>query len=349
MSRLVFLHPDDPMPECAAGGVSAVEASERHLHLPDVHLLVIDEGGRLGARCSLWWSLAPSLEGQRVGVIGHYAAADDPLAHELLQAASARLAGADCTIAIGPMDGNTWRRYRFIVERGSEPPFFLEPDNDDRWPVQWRTAGFDVFTTYTSALAEPVTVDQAWLDDSLERLSRDGTTIRHFDPRQPEEELQCIYRLSLEGFRRNVLYTPLGNEEFLAQNRRLLQVLKKELVFIAERKGEPIGFLFALPDVFEAQRGQARTVILKTIAVTPAAAGAGLGGALIARALRDARGLGFERAFFALMHEDSVSQRISRRYAKIMRRYALFSKLLVPGGLEPLVTRGVAAIEGSSK
>ena len=53
-----------------------------------------------------------------------------------------RLAAERCTIAIGPVDGNTWQRYRLITEPGTEPPFFLEPDNPDAWPGQFTAAGF---------------------------------------------------------------------------------------------------------------------------------------------------------------------------------------------------------------
>src|SRR6185437_7052476 len=92
-------------------------------HEPDA-TLVIRDGQRLRARASLWWSDAPPLAGHRVGAIGHYGAAE---ASTLLLANCCRvLADKGCTIAVGPMDGNTWRRYRLIVERGDEPTFFLE-------------------------------------------------------------------------------------------------------------------------------------------------------------------------------------------------------------------------------
>jgi hypothetical protein len=38
--------------------------------------------------------------------------------------------------------------------------------------------------------------------------------------------------------------------------------------------------------------------------------------------------MGFRRAIHALMHETNVSRRLSDRYARTMRRYALFSRPL---------------------
>src|SRR5690242_9792639 len=75
----------------------------------DEHWLLVDAAGMV-ARCSLWWSATPAYQQHRVGLIGHYAAADT-LAEALLRHACDRLRQAGCTIAIGPMDGNTYNRY----------------------------------------------------------------------------------------------------------------------------------------------------------------------------------------------------------------------------------------------
>src|SRR5690348_7868669 len=55
----------------------------------DEHWMLSD--GETGvARCSLWWSAAPSYPDHRVGLIGHYAASDSA-APELLALACRRL------------------------------------------------------------------------------------------------------------------------------------------------------------------------------------------------------------------------------------------------------------------
>lgn len=103
-------------------------------HGCDAHTLVIRKG-EIVARCSLWWSEPPPLAGQGPGIIGHFAALNALDAGELLDAACLELARHGCTVAVGPMDGNTWRRYRLLTGRGPERPFFLEPDNPDEWPA----------------------------------------------------------------------------------------------------------------------------------------------------------------------------------------------------------------------
>jgi hypothetical protein len=86
-----------------------------------------------------------------------------------------------------------------------------------------------------------------------------------------------------------------------------------------------VGFLFALPDV---RNDPAGTLIIKTVAVAPGATQAGLGSLLVGLVQREAHACGFRRAIHALMHQRNVSQNISRRYARTIRRYALFSRFL---------------------
>jgi ribosomal protein S18 acetylase RimI-like enzyme len=68
------------------------------------------------------------------------------------------------------------------------------------------------------------------------------------------------------------------------------------------------------------------TVVLKTLAVDPSARGLGLGGALLDLAQRAAHDMGFRRAIHALFHDSNISGQISGRYARRIRRYALFSR-----------------------
>jgi GNAT superfamily N-acetyltransferase len=269
-------------------------------------------------------------------VIGHYAAGDAAAGAALVDHACARLADADCTVAVGPMDGNTWRRYRFVIDRGErepEPAFFLEPNNPADWPSHFTAAGFSILATYTSALNEDLSRYDSSLDTTAGRLAERGITIRAFDPAAADAELRRIFTLSLASFDRNYLYTPIDEAEFFEQYRSVLPAVRPELVLLAERQHELVGFLFALPDLLETQRRErVRTIIIKTVAVAPGIARAGLGSLLTAWAEREAHRLGYRRAIHALMHERNASQHISRRSACTIRRYALFARALSARG-----------------
>jgi GNAT superfamily N-acetyltransferase len=327
--ELIALAAQDADPAVACDrGIPLVPAAERRMHQPDRTLMLVERGS-LVARCSCWWSTTPSVQGGRTGVVGHYASADEDAGEALLSAACALLASIGAVTAIGPMDGTTWRRYRFIVDRGVEPAFFLEPDHPDAWPDQWRRAGFEPLSSYTSAVNDTLAFDDPRTPAALERLRAEGITIRQLDAAHAESELKRIFALSMTAFARNFLYTPIGEAEFLAQYQAILPYVRADLVLLAEKGDTLVGFMFALPDLLQARRGVPMdTVVLKTVAVDPALAGMGLGGALMDLVQRRARELGFRRAIHALIHESNASRLISGRSARTFRRYALFSKTL---------------------
>jgi hypothetical protein len=175
---------------------------------------------------------------------------------------------------------------------------------------------------------DDLATEDARTDRTRARLKAAGVSIRTFDPARAVEELRRIFALSLTSFSQNFLYTPISETEFLSQNSSVLPFLRPELVLLAERDGL-MGFLFAVPDLLQARRGVlVDTVIVKTVAVDPSVSGIGLGGMLVDLVQRSAREMGYCRIIHALMHETNLSRRISERYARTIRRYALFSRSL---------------------
>ena len=296
----------------------------------DTHWLLVNASGDVVARCSLWWSDTPPYPGHRVGLIGHYAARDAEAARQLLQLACCQLAKHGCTLAVGPMDGNTWQSYRLVTGRGSEPPFFLEPDNPAEWPAHFTGNGFSVLAAYVSALNADLAQSDTHLAKAAARAATHGFTIRPFNADEVERELAHLYQLALASFSRNFLYTPLQQADFMAMYRPLLPHIQPELITIAEKEGRPVGFIFALPDLLQTKRGQViDTVIIKTVAVHPDYQIYGLGSLLVHHCQEVASNLDYKRAIHALMHESNASHKISRRYqTNIIRRYALFAKSL---------------------
>jgi L-amino acid N-acyltransferase YncA len=239
------------------------------------------------------------------------------------------LAQQGCTLAVGPLDGTTWRRYRFVVERGSEPPFFLEPDNPDAWPSHFTAAGFGVFATYSSSLNTNLDYVDPRMDAVSARMERNGVTIRPLDPSRFDRELDAIFELSLAGFQHNFLYSPIDRDEFKATYRKVESCIRPELTLMAEHEGKPAGFLFALPDMLQAQRGAAvDTVVMKSITVLPGKTYGGLGNLLMVKTIANIRALGYRRAIHALVYDGNSARNMSAQYAQPMRRYALFAREL---------------------
>ena len=308
------------------------EQGREHAHPghyePD-ETIVVRRGGSIVGEASCWWRTTALYGGGRIGAIGHYSAIDGAAGAAVLSRACRTLARAGCAVAVGPMDGSTWHGYRFIVERGSEPAFFLEPQSSAAWPGHWTAHGFSPIATYTSAIADRLDVEPAAIPRAAQRIAAAGISIRPLEVARADDELRKLFALSQLSFRRNFLYSPIAYEQFRQQYAALLPYLRPELVLMAERQDVLLGFVLAVPDLLQAQRGAAiDTVIVKTIAVHPDVTGIGLGGVLVALVHRRARELGFRRAIHALMHDDNVSRGLSDRFARPFRRYALFAKAL---------------------
>lgn len=325
--RTLSFTDDDLLRFCNLPGLDALDPQTVRRHSPDA--LLLDEGaGTPVARASLWWRAPPPYQGERVGLIGHCAAANAVAAARLLEAACAQLASAGCTIAIGPMDGSTWRRYRLVTERGPEPRFFLEPDNPDDWPAHFAAAGFEAIAHYYSALCEDLGAIRP-AAAVARRLLRHGFSVRPIDLARIDTELSALWRVASDAFAGNFLYTPIAEEEFRAMYAPLLPVLRPELALIAEHGGQVVGFGFALPDVLQRQRGEPiDTFVFKTLGVVSRMNQRGIGTWIFDCTIQAARALGMRRAIFALIHADNPSGRLAHAGGRDFRRYALYARRL---------------------
>lgn len=300
----------------------ALDAAKLTLDAPDMHLQVF-RGERLVARASLWATV--QADGPGTGLIGHYAAESLEAGRALLDEACRRLQASGCARVIGPIDGSTWKPYRLVSDLGTEAPFLLEPSNPHAWNAHFLESGFGVLASYHSALSVNPPPDPK-MPAVRARLTASGVSTRAADPAQLEAELEAIHELAQGSFSRNLLYSPLSRQDFLALYRPLLSRLPAGFTRIAEHQGQAVGFAFAAPDLL---RPQNDTLIVKTVGVRRGRLYAGLG-RLLAEELHElARQAGMPRVIHALMHDDNVSAKTSAHQFVVMRRYALYSRSLL--------------------
>ena len=310
-------------------GSSAFNPAWLERHQPDSHWVLADPSGQLCGHCSVWWRQAPSYPEHRLGLVGHYFAVDQAASDELLSTATRRLAKEGCTLAVGPMDGNSWRHYRLICERGEEPPFFMEPDNPDSWVDYFIIQGFTPLARYFSSLHEDPLTDDPRLEQATRRSEAAGIVIRPFRPDEFRQELRRIFAVSSESFQQNFLYSPINEAEFLEEYDGIEPLIQPDLALLAEQGEQPVGFCFCIPDYLEKKRlGRIETLIVKTLAIRKEHRQCGLGTLLVQRCEQQAFQRGFRRMIHALMHESNISTKIARGQARVMRRYALYARPL---------------------
>jgi len=292
----------------------------------DARVSLPDTDGTILAQADLWWKETPSHEGQRIATIGGFHAPDSASIRILLDAATAHLKSIGIKTAVGPMDQNTWKKHRFVIESNGRPSFFLEPENPAAYPAWWLEAGFTELSRYSSSII-PLDGTSAVSPAMKDRILSSGITIENLDPSAFEAELRAIHALSLRSFSNNFLYTPLDENDFLGAYTKIRDQVDPDLVKLARRDGKLVGFVFGIPDFAALQRSEKPALIVKTLAVDPASRAAGLGSVLVDELHQTGESKGYTEAIHALQHQTNTSLKITgRQKGTPFRRYALYSK-----------------------
>lgn len=299
--------------------------------------------GRPAARLAA--RLVPGMTGVegRAGVIGFFESrCDEEAVRLLLDAGRDWLRGKGAHRAYGPMDGDTWHRYRFNLGPYDTRPFMLEPVNPPWYPGLWTDCGFREEAQYLSKHVPDVAAALPSFAEAYRNCLDAGFHFRSLDPGRFEEELQLLYRLSCRIFPVNPFYTEIGLDEFMALYRPFKSVMTPSLVwFCSDREGAPAAFLFSTPDYFEALRrmGGGRgwtarlrfllhrrsdTLNIKSMGVCPEHRGLALGSALIHQAFAAGLRRGLTRANLCLMHVANRSTGYDAGLGQVSRRYALY-------------------------
>lgn len=257
---------------------------------------------------------APLWDGKRAAAIGsvHFGSLDAGV--ELLTKLAEQLRTEGFVALMGPMDGDTWHKYRVVTESDGTAPFALEPTSGAHDHSAFLAAGFTPISNYVSS--------RATLADTLgdAPVTMPGVTVTAWDGSGAEHLIGKLFEMSGSAFAGNRFFKSITRESFLDLYRPLLPMLDPRHILFAHGPGEQlVGFLFGMPD----RGAPTPTAILKTYA----SGLRGVGHLLADSYHRRAIDLGFTEVIHALMHEDNVSrQRSERHAARVFRRYALMGR-----------------------
>jgi hypothetical protein len=268
-----------------------------------------------GASLTLYLD-GPDWDGVPAATIGNVSFRDPEAGAVLLAEAIQTLRAAGRDRVLGPMDGTTWQRYRFVSETDGSPAFLLEPTNRPEEPAIFAAAGFAPVARYFSARMALAEANPAPPPPT------DAFDIETWDGTDPDGLFREVFALSVASFARNAFFTPITEPEFLALYRPVVPLMVRDLIFLARRPDRSLaGYLFAIPNYAEGPKPA--SVILKTYASLERGAGRHLLYACHAAA----RTLGYQTIIHALIHDDNVSaDRSHREGARIFRRYALLGR-----------------------
>lgn len=312
----------------AADGLVLLPIEEWNRLKPDGHIIV-ESSGKVVACCSVWKSSLPTLAGEQPAAIGHFQSTDTHSGQAALERACSYLQRSGMKRVVGPINANTWNKYRLVTYSNGRAPFFLEPTNPEHYVKAWKNVGFDTFAEYQSTIMAPQTEIDARLSKVQNRLKDAGVCIRNLNPNDFESELDRMHELSCESFRNNLLYTPIRKDDFVEIYRPFKEKLNTDAVWLAEHDGACVGYLFSVPDYNQLNEAAfVDTLIVKTLAISPQRLYAGLGLLLLHRCHQYAAAKGFRHLIHALMIPNNRMKHFGRESSECLRAYTLLSQNL---------------------
>ncbi|MBN3931689.1 N-acetyltransferase [Streptomyces verrucosisporus] len=301
-----------------------------------------------------------ALHDARGGLFGLFECADDPeAAAALFDAAAGWLRERGLETMLGPLGFSVHDECGVLVEGFDGPPTVMMPYNPAYYPALYTACGLTKAKDLLSWRVPvppggeppgPAARAARWAADAPD------VRLRHLDPCRLEADLAVVRDIYADAWSGNYASVPMTGREFSHAMDRLRPLVRPELVWFAEVRGEPVAFTFWLPDVNQALHatrdtppgrslgrplGRLRTaravrrvdrarVILTGVRAAHRARG--LTAALLAEAQRSAFRLGCAESEFSWLLEDN---RDANRYAQafggvLHRRHRLYRRDLAP-------------------
>ena len=180
-----------------------------------------------------------------------------------------------------------------------------------------------------------------------ERLKKRGIIIRNANLKKWKEEVRAIRELYLNAWDKNWGFVPPTEKEFDHIADGLKMIVVPEMVFIAEKDGNPIGFFLAVPNineimikqkrgrilpfgVFRLLFGKKKTKILRIIllGVMDEYRRAGIEGIFYAKIIRYAQthNIAFGEGSWILENNLMMNQGMQKLNAEVYKTYRMYEK-----------------------
>ncbi|MDC0707525.1 N-acetyltransferase [Stigmatella sp. ncwal1] len=193
-------------------------------------------------------------QGTNHGFFGLFECVNDAgVARGLFDAASQWLKAHGFTTLLGPMNFSGNQELGLQVEGFGSPPAIMTTYNPPYYAALIEACGFtkakDLWSFELSSSAEP--------PEKVVRIAekirqREGITVRPANLKHLNEEVARLKAIYNSAWEDNWGFVPMTEREFDHLAREMKQIVRPELVLIAEVKGEPVAFSITLPDANEA-------------------------------------------------------------------------------------------------
>ena len=191
-----------------------------------------------------------------LGCFGMFESADDPeMAQALIEAASKWLRDRGRTAIMGPIDYSTNYTCGLLIEGFDTPPRIMDNHNPIYYGPLLESCGLvKAKDLYSWWFLDPKDMSAMWRERAERIMRRGKITIRSFNERDFDAEVQRCNTVYNGAMERNWGFVSLTEAEFRYMANRLQQLADPKMVLLAEVDRHPVGFSITLPDMNEAVR-----------------------------------------------------------------------------------------------
>ena len=189
----------------------------------------------------------------KVGFFGFFDSVDDQsVARALLESAEEELRRRGLTSARGPYNPTVNDECGLLVEGFESAPFILMPYNPPYYLTLYEKLGLKGVRDLHAYYVSRETQISEKLLRIVERFKEKGNvTVRNIDMRRLNDELKIIQELYNATLNRNWGFIPISLEDLQFAAGDLKAFVQPDLVLIAEKDGQPVGFSMLLPNINE--------------------------------------------------------------------------------------------------
>ena len=152
----------------------------------------------------------------------------------------------------GPVNPSSNYECGMLVEGFDSSPVVMMTYNPAYYPVLMEKAGLRKAKDLYAYIGNPKNVDMAKIERVERSLTTSGIRVRPIDMKKFDAEVAAIWEVYNSAWSRNWGYVPMSREEFALMGKEMKQILKPDLVLVAEAGGRIVGFALALPDINQA-------------------------------------------------------------------------------------------------
>ncbi|HEY3291142.1 MAG TPA: GNAT family N-acetyltransferase, partial [Anaerolineae bacterium] len=179
---------------------------------------------------------------------------DQAVANALLDAAKAWLKGKGLTSMRGPATFNSNDEYGLLVEGFDSEPQILMSYNHAYYVTLLEGYGMKKAMDLLAWWASTEKSKEVIIGGRFERVAqmamkRNKFTIRNADMSKFDQEVERIKKIYNKAWEANWGFVPMTEHEIDHLGANLKQIVDPELVFIAEKDGEPVGVSICLPNL----------------------------------------------------------------------------------------------------